>query len=350
MIKPRRPLPSRLIPRRLRPLPVARGLRRHAPADTRDWQPVGIRWRRVAAPRSAGAAGGRMAARSLAAAGAPVPARRAPPAYPRIAPRVGAVTLPSRAPGSASPLQAPGVTGDRGATGQQGRPGAPGAAPRIGHHWQRHSIVRATMSPIAAPLPPSARAPGDKRPGPPPLPATPARHPDRQLRALPERIDAGSAKATARAISPAWRSTAARRAIHATAPAPAITGWRPPRPTAKFGPYNAAPGGEAGIGWSAPRRARPSAAALAMRAELVWRDPAPGSHTVAGADAVDRPSRDAPVTPAKPAAPPVATTTAPSRAAAHPVQLDAATTERLVEDVLRRAEQRLRIERERRGL
>ena len=349
MIKPRRPLPSRLIRRRLRPLPVARGLRRRVPGDTQDWQPVGIRWRRLAAPRSAAAAGARMAARSIPAAAAPIPAQWALVAD-RIAPRGRAMTLPSRVPGIAASLKALGVAGERGANGQPGQPGAPGAARRIDHHWQSRPIVRATAQAIAAAMPPSSRAPAATRPGALPPPASAARQADRQLRARPERIDAGSANAAPRAISFAWRSTAARRAMAMTAPASAATGRRR-QPTAMFGPYHAAPGGDVvGLDWPVPQRARPTAAslaALAMRAELVWRAPAPGSRNVTEPAVVDRPSRDAPGMPAGPAAPSIATTTAPP---ARPVQLDVATTERLVEDVLRRAEQRLRIERERRGL
>ncbi|MEO7497224.1 MAG: hypothetical protein ABIT83_24500 [Massilia sp.] len=336
MITPRRPLPARLIRKRFRPLPAARGLRRRSPDDNDQWQPVGLRWRRVAAR--------------------PVPARIAPRHAPqrieRTTLRERTRVLPSRSAAMVAPMRLPSLPGQPGSSGRAGRPGAPGAPSRIEHRWGSRTIVRATTQPVATMFPARRQGPGAAALSQSPPAKTFAGGLANESPARPKHIEQGfKAALPRRAAALAWQAKPVRRAITATGAPSARAGQHRIAPPLNFNTDRTVPAPIVKLDWFAPRASQPTAAALArqaMRAELVWRA---GTPRPASASApIGQPLHDAPTAVTVPGPSATAFTMPPNRPAPAPIQLDAALTERLVEDVLRRAEQRLRIERERRGL
>jgi hypothetical protein len=182
----------------------------------------------------------------------------------------------------------------------------------------------------------------------------------RSLRFLPDAVRAAPGKRAGRIAAPAPQSRGLRRAALAAPPA-----WHT---------GGAAPAAQVGqrastlqrrVVGSLPRSAAQSppqdrssgaAATMALRLDMTWRASAPVAGRAEHRD--DEPRRPgtgaAAVRPDLPRPHPAAGAGAPPpEPRVRPpagMTLDPAVAERLVEDVLRRAEQRMRIERERRGL
>jgi hypothetical protein len=361
MIAPRRPPPSRLVRVRWRPLPAARGLRRRTPRAGAGWVPVGLRWRRVARP--------------VSGAAAPLPPRAANhrPRDPRPGWRTRTLLLPAApAPGRNDAPR--GLPGARGAAGQALR----GEAGRHGAMLYRAGLRPQLQAPSY--LPPAQ--------SPPPVrqllvPAMPAAMPGARVAAA--RLEwMHRPQATAAGPVPQRAPGRAATPVRQRAPVSPLVRWRSPAETFRPGSVRIAgtapraqalalPAGgasqrvETGVIHAAaridrrvrthgpvvaPRAAAAIVRALARRAELVWRTAAAsaesGAAATPGMALRHSASREHADTPGAAASWPATSFTAGAPAA--PAMLDAAATERLVEDVLRRAEQRLRIERERRGL
>jgi hypothetical protein len=405
MIAPRRAPRSRVLKIRPRPLRRARGIPRRGQRDDAGWRPVGLRWRRLlaaGAPRAGrmtpvrGAAiVARPAARRHAAAHAPRnrpagmldPRRARSAASGRMVPMRASAALPrvqgaqAYAVPSATMLRRAVAGGHVLAVQRPALAGPVLARARGATSAVRHAPGRALPSPparaapraggaVAAPVPHAA----ERRPAP----------ADRRLRrtgAVQDTNrpahDAGMARARG---SMAGLAAGAQRSPARAAPAgtvrraplclrPARVGRAPrthlPSPSPRARPAAAADtraGLPVATAWARPMPPSPGggagaatgAATLALRTDMAWRatapdpgQPAGGATSGAPAHAVTGPAGALPGLPAPGAAAP--SLAQPGRAPAG-APLDPALVERLVDDVLRRAEQRLRTDRERRGL